>query len=186
MLTLDDPVSKHIGDGWTRGTPEQERTIRIRHLLEMTSGLNEKLEVTSPPGTEWLYNTAAYARTMDVLEAATNMNRSKLTQMWLADPIGMSDSEWISRRADAPNLFGFATTARDLARFGLLVSADGRWGDTVVLADRKYIAAATRSSQELNPHYGYLWWVSRNAFAPKTQPEPPKCPSGHVHREGGA
>lgn len=176
MLTLDDPVSKYLGEGWTRGTPEQERTISIRHLLEMTSGLNEKLEVRSPPGTDWLYNTAAYAKTVDVLEAATKMNRRQLTQTWLTDPISMPDSEWISRRPDAPNPFGFASTARDLARFGLLVAAGGRWGDTVVLADQKYLVAATRSSQKRNPHYGYLWWVSRNAFAPEAQPEPPNAP----------
>jgi hypothetical protein len=145
--------------------------------LEMSSGLNEKLEVRSPPGTKWSYNTVAYAKVMDVLEAATKMNRRQITQMWLTDPIGMSDSKWISRGPNASNPFGFASTARDLARFGLLVSADGRWGSTVVLGDRKYLAVATRSSQELNPHYGYLWWVSRNAFDTEARPEPPTAPA---------
>ena len=58
------------------------------------------------------------------------------------------------------NALGFATTARDLARFGLLILADGQWNGETVIADRDYLHAALRPSQKLNPSYGYLWWLN--------------------------
>jgi CubicO group peptidase (beta-lactamase class C family) len=74
-------------------------------------------------------------------------------------------SRWIDRTgAPEPlrvNPIGFATTARDLARFGLLILADGQGDDKTVVADREYLRAALRPSQEFNPAYGYLWWLNR-------------------------
>jgi CubicO group peptidase (beta-lactamase class C family) len=66
--------------------------------------------------------------------------------------------------AEAPaNALGFATTARDLARFGLLILADGQWQDKPVIADREFLHAALRPSEKLNPSYGYLWWLNGQA-----------------------
>ncbi|MEK6238510.1 MAG: beta-lactamase family protein, partial [Planctomycetales bacterium] len=115
----------------------------------------------------------AYARTMDVLEKAAEMDRHELTKKWLTEPLGMADSKW-ARRGSAKlqliNGFGFATTARDLARFGLLTLAKGNWDGKAILSDRQYLKDSTTSSQKLNPFYGYLWWVNRNAHAPKSPP----------------
>jgi CubicO group peptidase (beta-lactamase class C family) len=50
-------------------------------------------------------------------------------------------------------------TARDLARFGLLVQRRGAWdGEQVVPAG--WLDEALSPSQELNPGYGYLWWLA--------------------------
>lgn len=168
MLKVDDRVSQHLEVGWSGATPEQENAITIRHLITMTSGLNDRGAFETQPGTKWRYNTTVYAKTMDVVASAAKMDRHQLTSQWLTQPLGMSDSKWVRRGTGDPqrfNRFGFATTARDLARFGLMVLADGKWGDQTVLADQQYLKAATTSSQNLNPFYGYLWWVNRNAFA---------------------
>jgi CubicO group peptidase (beta-lactamase class C family) len=60
----------------------------------------------------------------------------------------------------AANPLGFATTARDLARFGLFILAGGQWRGTAVFPDQEYLRAALRPSQALNPSYGYLWWLN--------------------------
>ncbi|PQO26565.1 serine hydrolase domain-containing protein [Blastopirellula marina] len=184
LLSLDDSVSKYLGESWAEGKPEEVRAIKIRHLLEMTSGLNEQLKVQHPAGSKWQYNTAAYAKTVDVLEKAAGMDRRQLTEKWLTGPIGMTDSTWIARRTGAANSFGFATTARDLARFGLLVAAEGHWGTQVVLADQKYLAAATHSSQRLNPFYGYLWWVNNDAFSAAARLQTPTAPADMFSAKG--
>ena len=99
LLSIDDPVSQHLEEGWSRATPQQEGAITIRHLITMTSGLGTRGRYSSEPGTKWLYNTPAYAKTMDVLAAAAGIDRHELTESWLTQPIGMADSRWASRGA---------------------------------------------------------------------------------------
>ncbi|NNJ89462.1 MAG: serine hydrolase, partial [Eudoraea sp.] len=50
--------------------------------------------------------------------------------------------------------------ARDMARFGLLIQNDGYWENAPVISDSEYFEAMVNSSQELNPSYGYLWWLN--------------------------
>ncbi|MCK4959022.1 MAG: serine hydrolase [Planctomycetes bacterium] len=170
LLKIDDPVDLYLGAGWSHAQPAQEKAITIRHLITMTSGLSVRGRFEHKPGTKWRYNTPVYARSVDVVAAAAKMDRHELTRKWLTRPMGMADSTWASRGAigiEAGNAFGFATTARDLARFGLMVLAGGKWGDKTILADRQYLKEATTTSQKLNPYYGYLWWLNSNANAPK-------------------
>ena len=187
LLKIEDPVTQHLGEGWSRATPEQEQAIKIKHLITMTSGLNARGRFEAKPGTKWMYNTTVYAKTMDVVAAAAKLDRHELTKKWLTEPVGMIDSKWASRGAvgqQAGNSFGFATTARDLARFGLLVSAGGQWGEQVILSDRDYLKASTTTSQKLNPYYGYLWWVSRNKYAPNRPPRPVTAPADMFAAKG--
>ena len=52
------------------------------------------------------------------------------------------------------------STARDMARFGLLVLNKGKWNQTNVLSDENYYSQMVNTSQNLNPSYGYLWWLN--------------------------
>jgi CubicO group peptidase (beta-lactamase class C family) len=164
LVQLADPVHKHLGPGWSKASPEQEQAITIRHLVTMTCGLLDDLTFEAPAGTRWRYNSAAYSRTVDLVAAAAKESPDALTRKWLTGRIGMNDSKWVGRPGagdrNPVNPRGFATTARDLARFGLLILAEGRWGGETVIADREYLRAALRPSQELNPSYGYLWWLN--------------------------
>ena len=190
LVKLDDPVSKHLGKGWSKATVGQESAITIRHLITMTSGLQEDLTFEAPAGTKWRYNSGAYGHTMKVLAAATKKTPNELTSEWLTARIGMADSRWVERpgggRETAVNPLGFATTARDLARFGLLVLADGNWSGETIIEDTDYLHAALKPSQKLNPSYGYLWWlngqseVARGAGAKVKGPLIPTAPSDLV------
>lgn len=169
LLRISDPVSKYLNPGWSRATRQQEAEITIRHLITMTSGLNDQLEYVAPPGSRWAYNSSAYARSLQCVAAAAGSDENELTKEWLTGPLGMKDSKWITRlqRTNADitaNHLGFATSARDLARFGLLMLAEGHWNGNIVLGDHNYMSAATSSSQELNPAYGYLWWLNGKEF----------------------
>ena len=168
LLALDDPVHRHLGPGWSRAAAAFEKRITIRHLITMTSGLDTRLRYAAPAGTRWLYNTAAYSRSLSCVAKASKMKPDELTRKWLTGPLGMQNSRWATRawiglRPDVNHL-GFATTARDLARFGLLMLAQGNWDGKHVLADKDYLRAATSPSQKLNPSYGYLWWLNGGPF----------------------
>jgi CubicO group peptidase (beta-lactamase class C family) len=165
-VALDDPVTDHLGAGWTNAAPTDEARITIRHLLSMTSGLDqETLEVVDPPGTRWRYNTTAYQKLRPVLEAATGTEIDALTRTRLWDPIGVStQTHWAPRAptnvdATGAQLWGLDMTARDMVRFGLLVQRRGVWGDATVV-DAGWFDEALVPSQDLNKTYGYLWWLA--------------------------
>lgn len=172
LVRLDDPVDKYLGAGWSHASPAQEKQITIKHLISMSTGLSDGLQYVDPPGMKWRYNTNAYCLCVTAVAAASKMAPNELTKAWLTDRVGMKDSRWIERRlakASIPetNQLGFATTARDLARFGLLVLGRGQWGNEAVLSDQKYLSAALSPSQKMNPAYGYLWWLNgQNATLP--------------------
>jgi len=158
LLDRRAPVSKYIGVGWSRASRDGERQITINHLLSMTSGLNDSLEPVAPAGSRWYYNTAAYSQLIRVLAAVAHKDVNKYSAEWLTSAIGMSQTRWVMRQAPGPNPYGLATTARDMARVGLLVLRNGSWlGKQVV--SRAYIREAVAPSQALNPTYGLLWWM---------------------------
>ena len=169
LLKLDDPVIKHLGKGWSQAPAEAEAKITIRHLVTMTSGLDSRLKFQAPAGEKWFYNTAAYSRALSCVAKATKMEPNEFTEKWLTGPAGMKDTRWAVRpwqknvRTDA-NRYGLATTARDLARFGLLMLANGHWKKQDLIKDKAFIRAATSPSQKLNPSYGYLWWLNGGPF----------------------
>ncbi|MBG10002.1 MAG: serine hydrolase [Gammaproteobacteria bacterium] len=165
-LSIGDAVSDYLKEGWSQTTRSFESKITIRDLLSMTSGLSSDLDYETGPGKKWLYNTPAYHLLMRVVSAATNKTRESLTHEWLTQPLGMINSNWIERsQSTATNFYGFATTARDLARVGLMIQADGRWGDYTIMADGDYIEQMLTSSQDQNPSYGYLWWLNGKDFS---------------------
>lgn len=165
-LSITDPVSTYLGAGWSATQSENEAKITLQHLLSMTSGLSDALEFEAEPGTRWRYNTPAYHLIMPVVEAATGLDRDTLTSQWITDKLGMLDSGWVPRPwANADIGVGFATSARDLARFGLMIQAGGRWQNAPVLDDGAFFAEMLSPSQSLNPSYGYLWWLNGQAFA---------------------
>lgn len=170
-LDINDPVSDYLGAGWSQATPAQEQAITIRHLLSMTSGLDTDFTFVGNAGSRWLYNTPVYHSTMRVLMAATGLDRNELTVGWISAPLGMANTSWTPRPwADAAIAVGLSTTARDLARFGLMIQAGGRWRDEQIIADQTFLAAMLTPSQVLNPAYGYLWWLNGQDFILGTGP----------------
>ena len=71
----------------------------------------------------------------------------------------MIDTRWALRAGGGLNRFGLTTTARDLARLGLLILTRGMWrGERLV--PNEFVDLAYHSSQPMNPSYGLLWWVN--------------------------
>ncbi|MDB4770754.1 beta-lactamase family protein [bacterium] len=183
LLKLGDPVSKHLGVGWSNAKPHQEAKIKVKHVLSMTSGLTEELYYQADPGTRWLYNTAAYAVARDCLVATSGLTVHELTDNWLTVPIGMKESSWVPRAKSitALNAFGFASSARDLARVGLLMQAGGEWAGKTVLPNEDFRLASLKTSQALNPTYGYLWWLN-NTLRITTAPADTYAANGALGR----
>ena len=54
----------------------------------------------------------------------------------------------------------YYSTARSMARFGLLNLNEGSWNGNPILGNSGYFSAMTNTSQDLNKAYGYLWWLN--------------------------
>ena len=166
LLSIDDPTSDYLGTGWTQLTPEQEAQITIRHQLTMTTGLNDigiNVDCTDPecltylqePGTRWAYHNAPYTLLGSVIEAASGLTLNQYLNSRVFNRIG-GFGAYISLNF---NRVVFSRP-RDMARFGLMILANGQWDGTPVLGDQAYLTDMTTPSQEINPAYGYLWWLN--------------------------
>lgn len=170
-LDINDRSADYLGENWADISPEQRDAITVRHHLTMTTGLDDtegNSDCTDPacltyladPGTRWSYHNAAYTVLDGVVEGATQQDFDTYFKNRLADPIGM-DGFW---QYVGDNHVYFST-ARSMARFGLLNLNRGKWNDHVIMADNSYFNAMVNTSQDLNPGYGYLWWLNgRSSF----------------------
>ncbi len=158
LLTLQTPVTSILGPGWSAASRPREARITVRHLLTMTSGLDEELRYEAPAGARWRYNNAAYHQVHPVLERVAGSSLQSFSTRVLFRRLGMRSARWTERPGDG--LLGLALTPRDMARFGLFVLGGARWGTGPTFVDPGYLRAALAPSQRLNPSYGYLWWLN--------------------------
>ncbi|HNR06343.1 MAG TPA: serine hydrolase [Saprospiraceae bacterium] len=175
FLDLDDRVSKYLGQNWTSLPAEKEDKVTIRHQLTMTSGLNELfffcvnpncLVYTADAGTRWVYHNGPYTLTKAVLEKASGQALNPYMTSKIKLKTGMGGL-WIYTGTNSL----YYSTARDMARFGLLILNRGRWGNTTVIQDTAFFNQMISSSQTLNPSYGYLWWLNgKSSFIAPTSP----------------
>lgn len=159
LLDISRPVTHYLGSGWSNAGQEHEQKITVEHLLSMSGGLDHELKYQHPPGKKWLYNTAAYAKLMDILEKISGKSMDRLTKDWLTGPIGAEHSHWLYRK-ERQNPYRFISTLRDLARTGLLILNEGKWKSNEVIDNPAYLNVAFTPSQNMNRNYGYLFWIN--------------------------
>jgi len=133
----------------------------------MTTGLDENyfdcvtpscLLYKADAGTRWVYHNGPYNLLKNVLESAIGTTLNNYTTVKIKNMTGMGGL-WILVPS-LNNNYHYFSTARAMARFGLLVLNKGKWDTTTVLGDTSYFNQMTRSSQNLNLAYGYLWWLN--------------------------
>jgi len=169
FLSIDQKSATYLGAGWTALPPVKENLITVKNQLTMTTGLDDGVpnkDNTSPAsltykadaGTRWAYHNAPYTLLEAVVSKAVKQPFEQYFADKLASKIGM-DGQWI--RIDDNNVF--FSTARSMARFGLLMANDAQWNGQPVLTDAAYYTASVNTSQNLNLSYGYLWWLNGKA-----------------------
>ena len=161
-LNINNKVSTYIGTGWTSETLAKENLITCKHLLSMSSGLDDSLGDNVDPsnlqykadaGTRWAYHNV-YVKLQDVVAQATNQTWSNYFNTKLRDKIGMNGTWYQS----GDNSVYWSDT-RSMARFGLLALNKGNWNGNQII-NTNYFNEATSTSQSINQSYGYLWWLN--------------------------
>ncbi len=156
-----------------------ERQARIADLLTSRSGVylpaaketsaNRKRRPergSHPPGTFFYYNNWDFNVLGSILNRAIGGDLLRDFRTRIAQPLGMEDFHLADQTYEHDAVsrhpaYWFELSARDLARFGLLYLAGGRWGGTeIVPADWVRGSTGSRVTQAKGgADYGDLWWV---------------------------
>ena len=161
LLRLDDRVSDYLGTGWTNMPDGKESLITIGHLLTMTSGIDDtkqlvrkrNLTYVADAGTRWAYGNV-FQKLMDVVAAASGKPFATYFDQSVKERIGM-DGYW-----NEGLIFTiYHSTARSMARFGLLALNKGSWKNMQII-DESFFTESITPSQPINPSYGYFWWLN--------------------------
>jgi CubicO group peptidase (beta-lactamase class C family) len=167
-LNFDARTSDYLGTGWTGLTLTQENAITVRHQLTMTTGLDDNVanaDCTDPaclvfkavPGTRWAYHNAPYTLLDGVLQDATGKTLNAYVTDKIMTPIG-----GVGAYIPSGDNNVFYSTARTMARFGLLLLAEGKWNDVQIIPTA-HIDLMKTTSQNINQSYGYLTWLNGKA-----------------------
>jgi len=166
LLNINNAVTNYLGPGWTIAPTAKENLITVKHLLTMTSGLDDSppspcdnestsancLLYLTDAGSRWAYHTGAYQQLSKVLTAVNGgIGINQVTTNYINTRIGMTGA-WVNGV--------YYSKTRSMARFGLLNLNKGVWGNDTLLHDTAYFRAMTNTSQAYNPAYGYLWWLN--------------------------
>ncbi|HEY1062380.1 MAG TPA: serine hydrolase [Daejeonella sp.] len=161
LLNINSKVSQYLGEGWTSEPIEKENLITSRHLLTMTSGINDEnefiiksnLTYLADAGTRWSYHNV-FQKLMDVVAKAGNQSFETYFNSKLKNKIGM-DGFWNNGL-----IFKiYHSNTRSMARFGLLALNKGKWNNETIL-NESFFLESINTSQSINPSYGYLWWLN--------------------------
>lgn len=166
FLNLNDSTSHYLGSGWTICPPVKEGMITVLDQLRMTSGLNDLvpdnyctddtcLEYLADAGTRWAYHNAPYTLLDGVIENSTGQALNLYLLNKVKIPTGMTGNYFPSGYNNV-----FFSVPRSMARFGLLMLNHGNWDGNQIMTDTTYYNEMINTSQNLNPSYGYLWWLN--------------------------
>lgn len=166
LLSISNVSSTFLGPGWTNAPIDKENLITIKNQLCMTTGLDDNvpnsdctadscLLYEADAGTRWAYHNAPYTLLDVVLQSATGLSMNSFLQTRVKVKTGMTG---LYIQTGDNNVF--FSTARSMARFGLLALNRGIWNGDSVLKDQNYFSEMVNTSQDLNKSYGYLWWLN--------------------------
>lgn len=159
---------------------ETERKATVRDLLTSSSGVyhqsaasdnNDNLPTrnSTQPGATFYYNNWDFNALGTIFEKRTGANIYDVFNQRIAQPIGMQDFNWQQDgRYDYSDVsehpaYHFDMTARDMARFGLLLLNNGKWNGRQ-LVSAQWLAESTTGKIAVPENYsggsyGYMWWV---------------------------
>ena len=188
LLTVDDLVSDYIG------TPSGPygADMRIRHLLSMSTGhefdVTPALDVqadgdwvrafldapvTQPPGSLFVYNSAASHMLSVIAEKAFGKPIEKVLQERLFAPLDFSNRQWeADPKGHNTGGWGLHLRTQDIAKFGQMLLQKGMWRGMRILPEAWVTEASAKHVQQPEPAptdwlqgYGYQFWrCQHNVF----------------------
>ncbi len=189
IKSVDEPITNYI--------PEIKdtafRTVTIKHLLQMTSGIKfteryynpfsdaakfyygtnlrksiEDMKIEYAPGTKFEYKSGNPQLLGLIIERATKKTVTEYLQEKIWQPIGAEfDGSWSTDRKNNGLEKTFCcinAAARDFAKFGRLYLNDGNWNGVQVVPQNWVKESTTPTLTEGGVNfYKYQWWINRSS-----------------------
>lgn len=183
-------LSKTLGqlgiDDIAPSLSDEEKQATVADLLKARSGVyhpaayeTQKMREGRPergshvPGSHWWYNNWDFNALLTIFEQETETKFFEEFRDRLAIPLGMQDFRLrdgyyhLEAKNSSHPAYPLRMSARDMARFGLLMMRGGRWGGQEVIP-AAWVKESTRRHSKTtgkdHPGYGYLWWNARAPF----------------------
>jgi CubicO group peptidase (beta-lactamase class C family) len=184
-LRLDQPMLSFFGDRSIANRDAVKEQITVRHLANMSSGLDctpERDEatlkemwtapdwvqfvldrpVTWQPGTRFVYCSPGTHLLSAILQRATGMTALEFARQNLFAPLGISNVIWPADPGGVTRGWGdIRLHPRDMAKIGFLWRNRGTWDGRQVVS-RGWVADSVKpliSTGDEGEHYGLGWWV---------------------------
>lgn len=182
LVDLGGTLAEMDTDEPTTPLTRAEASATIRDLLAGRSGIYLPADAEGDrdrpprgrdaPGTAFHYGNWGFNALGLIFERETGLAIGDALNLWLARPIGLQDfhpSHVFMDEDGGPSAipaYRMFLSARDLARIGALVAAEGRWGDEQVVP-ASWITASAEPLSEVGPPlsappvdaYGLSWWI---------------------------
>jgi CubicO group peptidase (beta-lactamase class C family) len=189
-LSVDDPVLPFFPEAAPKRPSASLKAMRVRHLLTMTTGhAKDALEriyrpgtrdwakailalpVEDEPGTRFVYDSGASYLLSAIVQKATGHRLLDWLTPRLFEPLGVVGANWdrCPRGVDAGG-WGLWLRTEDIAKFGQLLLARGRWEGRQVIAE-SWLEEATKAQVGTDragepvdwvQGYGYQFWRGRH------------------------
>ena len=177
----DSTIASILPSNYVAVMTAQTRTIKVRDLLTMTSGIGWDEDITenqiqktpdwiaaivglpsaATPGTLFNYSTGNTHLASSVLTSATHTTTCEFVHKHLLAPLGIVAEHW---GRDPQGYFSggynFYLTPRELAKFGLLYLHNGNWNGTQLVPAAWVDASMTNQVDAGDPYsYGHTFWL---------------------------
>lgn len=162
---------------------QQKKTITVRNLLTMTSGIDWtedttesqiqtkpdwiaailSLPMADTPGATFNYSTGDAHLVSAVLTTAAQTTACEFIHANLLAPIGVVAEHWgRDPQGNFSGGYNLYLTPRELAKFGLLYLHDGNWHGQQLVPSTWVTASMTAQVDADTPYsYGYDFWLRR-------------------------
>lgn len=179
-IDLDKTLEQLGIDDNNGGLTAAEKQARVSDIIKSRSGVYHTSAAQSPsaraglpergshaPGTHWHYNNWDFNAAGTIFEQETGLGIFEEFQRQIAIPTGMRDFvleedtlyDFEPQYSIHP-AYHFQMTARDMARFGLMMQRGGRWMDRQLIPE-SWVEESTRSHSFVDDGLGYgcMWWI---------------------------
>lgn len=189
IKNLDQNVYSLFSQNKNPSINKDYKKITLRHLLDMSSGLDADTDnpettghegkwmskdnwkayllnvpLTAQPGKKWVYADINALLIGLAIEEASGMSLKDYAQQKLFDPLGIKQFYWYTNASNQTGAAGnLYLSTLDFAKLGLLIVNEGKWGGNQFM-DANYIEELVRHKNfDLSPFansYGMLWYKS--------------------------
>lgn len=191
IKSVEEPITNYITELKNRKGFDQ---IKIRHLLQMTSGIKSsesyynplgqaaklyygrnlrgylsRLKTDYAPGTKFAYRSVNTQLLGLIVERATKKNVTDYMNQKIWSHLGAEyEATWsIDKKKNGleKTFCCINAKARDFAKFGRLYLNNGSWNGQQLLTNQ-WIQESTTSNKKEGAvdYYGYQWWISPKGF----------------------